>query len=177
MQIKRLKNKKAYSLLEVIVTLAITSIIIVMLTNILLLSLDISKKSFIRASIREEQSKILLKIEKDIKNSILIDSCSGENETALCEVTLDKKYYWALCDDGNLRSICKKINLNTPNEQIVEKLPDYINVNYISFEQAPSEDLSKKTIVVTLSFSYKDETYGINDLVRQVIVSTRNYGY
>ncbi len=171
-------KKRAYSLLEIIVSLLIVSIIIVMLTNILFLSLDISKKSFARTSIRESQSEILRKIEKDIRNAHFIEQCAGENENAMCIVELDKKYYWTTCqnEQGNM-TICKKINLGTPNEQIVEELPNYIKVDLLSFEQDPGNNAEKRTIVVTTSFSHVQEEYSILNQIRQIIISTRNYSY
>ena len=56
--LKMPKKKNGYSMLEIIATLAIVSIIILMLTNILLVSLDISKKSFARSSLRENQNEV-----------------------------------------------------------------------------------------------------------------------
>ncbi|MBD3280759.1 prepilin-type N-terminal cleavage/methylation domain-containing protein [Candidatus Dojkabacteria bacterium] len=168
--------KAAYSLLEVLVTLAIVTILMVMLTNTLLLSLDISRKSLARSNLREEQNDILNKISKDIRNAKFVETCSGVNENAKCEVLLDRRYTWTLCEDDeeNVSLICKKVG-GADEDQILERSNERMVVKTFSIEEGIVETDGKKTIVVTLIVNYNSDTIDIEDQIRQVVISTRNY--
>lgn len=172
---KTLKKKlSAYSLLEMIASLAIVAVIMIMLSNILIVTVEISRKSYARSSVREEQNSILSKIEKDIRNSRYISSCEGENESAYCEVALDKTYIWTTCqrEEGDGIYICKK---NAAQDQILEGMSEDIIVNNFSIEEGLSDSDGKKTILITLVVSHKDPDVEVENQVRQILVSMRNY--
>ena len=172
----KLKEKKGYSLFEVVVTLTIVTILMVMLTNTLLLSLEISRKSLARSNLREEQNDILNRISKDIRNAHLIRFC-GEDALAAapkCEVLLDKKYTWTTCSGDRSISICKKVGEGT-EEEILESTSENLVVKQFTIEEGIVEAYGKKSIVITLIVNHKLDTIDIEDQVRQVVISTRNY--
>jgi prepilin-type N-terminal cleavage/methylation domain-containing protein len=160
-----------YSLLEVLVVLAIVSIIMVMMTNILTMTLEISRKSFARSITREQQTNILTHIEKDIRNSRYIGNCQGVDAAVSCEVALDKVYTWTTCERGEGFYVCKKDS----EGNIVEGLSDDVIVNKFTMEPGLSDALGRKSILITLVVSYHDPEMEVENQVRQIIVSTRNY--
>lgn len=164
----------AYSLLEILATLAIVSIIIVMLTDVLIITLEISRKSYVRSIVREEQNDILTRIGKDLRNARFVGECQGENETASCQVGLDQIYYWKLCDryEQTGSDLCK---MDYGQETILEKTSDNINIDLLRFEEGLSDSMGRKSILVTLVVSYKDDEINISNQTRQIVVSTRNY--
>jgi type II secretory pathway pseudopilin PulG len=168
------RNLSAYSLLEILATLAIVSILIIMLTNVLFVSLDISRKAFARSQVREEQNNILTKIEKDFRNASFVGTCEGTDQTASCEIGSDKVYYWTTCtgSDGKLY-VCKKDSTKTV---ILDGMSENIELKYLSFEKGIEDAQGKKTIVITMNVAHKDGSLGIDNQVRQIVVSTRNYG-
>lgn len=145
-----------------------------MLTNILILSLDISRKSLVRSALREEQSDILNKISKDLRNAKFVQECGGSNESAVCEVLLDKKYTWTTCDDAGVLSICKKTGIE-PYEEIIEETSDQMVVKSFIIEEGLADADGKKSIVITLIVNQNSDTIDVEDQIRQVVVSTRNY--
>jgi len=170
----RSKQKAGYSLFEVLITLTIVTIIMIMLTNTLLLSLEISRKSLVRSSLREEQNDILNKISKDIRNARFIENCGNASGGTTCEVLLDRKYTWTICDDTGQQYICKKVG-NETEEQIIERTSDQLIVKEFTIDEGIVESDGKKSIVITLVVNQNSEGIDIEDQIRQVLVSTRNY--
>ena len=169
------KNFAAYSLLEMLAALSIVTIIMVMLSNILIVTIEISRKSFARSSVREEQNNVLSKIEKDIRNARFITECQGVDALASCQVSLDKTYYWTTCNrSGGGFYVCKK---NSNKDKILEGMSENIIVNSFSFQEGLSDSEGRKSILITLNVSHKDPDLEIENQVRQILVSTRNYEY
>lgn len=167
------KKLKAYSLFEILITLAIVTIIMVMLTNVLFLTLDIARKSFARSFVREEQNNVLTKIEKDIRNARFVTNCSGDDALAQCEVYINDVYTWGTCTrNGSELYVCKK----DKDGNIIEGMSEDIKLDKFSFVEGISQSPGKKSILVTLIVSHKDTKFEINNQVRQIAISTRNYG-
>lgn len=159
---------------EVLITLTIVTMIMVMLTNTLLLSLDISRKSLVRSNLREEQNDILNKISKDIRNAQYVEECSGSIENVLCKVSLDRRYTWTTCTEGGQVFICKKVGTGV-EEQIIERTSEQMLVKEFAIDEGVVEADGKKSLVITLIVNQNSSTIDVEDQIRQVIVSTRNY--
>lgn len=167
------KNLKAYSILEIVVTLAIVTIILVMLSDVLVLTMRVTRKSFARSVVREEQNNILTLMEKDLRNARYVGACAGVNENASCEVGVDQVYYWTTCqrENGDLY-LCK---LDSTKSEVVEAMPEDIVLNSISFEEAISDSPGRKSVLITLDVSHINPDVEVTNQVRQIVVSTRNY--
>jgi len=166
------KNLRAYSLLEMLISLAIVAIVMMMMTNTLVITIEISRKSFARSIVREEQNNLLTKIEKDIRNARYVSGCTGENDQARCEVGLDKPYIWTTCDRDGGFYVCKK---DSSESVVIEGFSEDIKVDYFSFQEGLADAEGKKSILVTLAVSHSDPSYEVTNQVRQIIISTRNY--
>lgn len=169
-----IKKLKAYSLLEIVATLAIVAIIMVMLTNILFLTLDVSKKAFARSQVREEQNAILTNIEKDIRNARYIENCSGSGASADCEIYIQRIYHWGVCQRANTNDlyVCKK----DESGNIIEGMSENIKLDQFTIETGIAESSGKKTILITLVVSHTNPEFDVSNQVRQLAISTRNFG-
>lgn len=179
MSINKIKSKlKAYSLVEVLVAMSIVTIIIVMLTDTLLISLDVAVKSFARSNTREEQNNIITKIEKDIRNSRFVETCSGTDSSAVCTVALDNFYTWKYCtrQDGS-GNICKVEYDASGNEILVDSFSEDVIVDKFVIEGGFSEAPAKTSILITIVVHHKNPRFEISNQIRQVLISTRNYEY
>lgn len=177
MKIKTSSRKlSAFSILELTVTLGIVGIIMVMLSNILITSISISQKSLARSFAREEVSQIVDAIASDIKGANEIKECSGDIAAGVnCRFISDAEYLWTTCpgtNPGDMR-ICK---FDSAGNQIYASSPSlnfYVFNIERGFESGDSE--ARRNILITLAASDIRTGLGINNIVRQTSVSTRNY--
>src|SRR5690606_13353587 len=101
------KRKKAYSLVEILVSLGIMSIVITMLFNVLIVGLQSTVKVIARSSIREEMSNISGQITRDIRNSDKVTACGELTVSNSCEFFYNNvRYSWSLCSDSATQ-VCK----------------------------------------------------------------------
>lgn len=169
----KLKKVSGFSLLEMVVSLGIIAVMMVMLTNILIISLQISSKTAARGNVREEISDQLSNIKRDIRNAEIVGNCSGENELATCDViVLTGKFTWRLCQNENgTNAICKY----DEGDNIVESTADFLSVDEFSFDVGFSDTPDKQTIVVTIVGSHVNESTNVVNVIQQTSISTRNY--
>jgi prepilin-type N-terminal cleavage/methylation domain-containing protein len=171
------KPKKAYSLLEVIISLAIVGMAITIMFNFLILSLQVSLSSFARSFIREEISNNLALISRDIRNADKINNC-GQNDIAnSCEIILDgEKIVWSKCGQGSTQ-ICKDKIL--PTGEIVNLFTSSSNfiVSSLDFVQGYLANTSntKINIIVTISGDHANKSLKVKNIIKQSSISTRNY--
>jgi len=73
------KKFKAFSIIEMLVTMAIFAILVVMLLNSLLLNIRLSTKINVRSTVRSNIDELVAQIERDIRNadSIEVAECTG----------------------------------------------------------------------------------------------------
>ncbi|MBN1915545.1 type II secretion system protein [Candidatus Dojkabacteria bacterium] len=173
-RLKQVVDKKAYSLLEIVVSLAIIAVMLVMLTNVMIISLSVAAKTAARANVREEISNILSNIKRDIRNSQVINHCVGENDEAVCEgvLAMSGKFSWKLCDnEDGTKGVCKYDD----NGSIQERSPEYMTIDKLFFDIGFDKTLDKRTILVTIVGSYRGGALNISNVVQQTAISTRNY--
>jgi len=169
-----IKNKKGYSILEVVVSLAIIAIMMVMLTNVMVISLTVSAKTSARANAREEVSNILANMKRDIRNAEVIKSCSGDNDSAICEgiLSISGAFTWGLCTENDgTKIVCKKDR----NGVIIESTPSHINIDTLSFDVGFDETPDRRTIIVTIIASNESAKLNVKNVIQQTSISTRNY--
>jgi len=71
---KKKNNLAAYSLLEMLVTLAVFAILLTMIINVLLISIEAGRKIASRSRVRGDLSEISVMIRRDFRNASKIDS-------------------------------------------------------------------------------------------------------
>lgn len=184
-------NKKAFSLVEMLVTLAIFAILSVILLNSLLLNIKLSTKINIRAKVRSNINEVYTQIERDIRNAdeVDINNCTG----AYCRVKLNSVWYvWEI--NENTGSILRtnesyntinfkssqniyfnKLSFNVLNS--AEESGEYKFANVLVYFEAESNS-SVLGCEVPSNNSCENNSSAIqwvDDQVRQFSVSIRNY--
>lgn len=166
--------KKGYSLVELLVSLGIISIIITIFFNSLIISLEASVQTVARSNLREEIANLTNIIIRDIRNSDVLISCENSNE---CRYINDGDFYsWSFCVD-NPTQICK---INEASGDILFRTSDDLAVSNFNFETGFGDlslDRTRNNIVLTIFAAHSNENLEINNLVRQVTISTRNYEF
>lgn len=184
---RKLKLKKGYSLLEIIISLAIMAVVITIMFSTLILGLQISVVSLARSVIREELSNISSLISRDIRNSDFVLECGSlSGSSASCKVVQKgETYLWSKCNSlgistGNAStdlSICKFKVLSDGSLSNIISTSKVLVVNDFDFSYGFSLENSiiKSNIVVTIVAAHKTESFGINNVIKQIAVSTRNF--
>jgi prepilin-type N-terminal cleavage/methylation domain-containing protein len=180
------KTKQGFSLLEMLVSLGIISIMLVLLSNVLIISLKISARSSARGLVREEISDLLSIVRKDIRNADYVQSCSGtlsSGGTPTCTMFTGTAVVWTVCPkvsptptstggSTSAMDICKKDAAGN----IIERSPGNLNITEFSFEEGFSESENTKVILVTIIASHSNSSLSVANIVQQTSITTRNYG-
>lgn len=170
------KNQAAFSLMEMVVTMAILGIIMAMLSNVLITSITISQRTIARSFIREEVANIIDQIAIDIRKATSIGSCTGSLATASCDFVIGTRYYWRTClEPGGTgqRVICK----TDANGNILFYSSLSLQIDTFRFEQGyeAAGSARERNILVTLVGSHTNPRLNIRNVLNQVAVSSRNY--
>lgn len=174
-----MKYKKGYSIVEILVSLAILSIVITMLFNVLIVGLQGSLKIIARSFVREELSSITALIAKDIRNSDRVINCGESLAQNSCEFFKNNiRYSWSICTDDELR-ICKYDLSDIGNPVKVFENSLNVNVTLLEFAQGIGAGVSQdsRNILITLVASHNNSYVNVTNVFRQTSVSTRNYSY
>jgi hypothetical protein len=168
------KLKKAYSLLEVVVSLGVIGVIMTMLFSILILSLQITFRILARSSVREEIANVSGLLARDIRNADFLNECGGPSFQNSCELIVNGvKYKWSLCGER----ICKD-EISDSGSTNVFTSSENIGFNEFILDIGFSDpgNKAKQNILITISASHKNENFNVKNVLRQTSVSTRNYG-
>lgn len=194
---KMIKTKfKAFSILEMLVTMAIFAILIVMLLNSLLLNIRLSTKINIRSTVRSNIDELVTQIERDIRNADSIDPSTCTRNS--CVISIEGvEYIWEIVANS---SVHRKINSNVPGVDEVFNSSPNIYIKSLNFDVLSSDTDSEGNyrfvnVIVTLEAESnalqlgceKDLTNNgcsntevgddqwVENQVRHFSVSTRNY--
>lgn len=199
------KNLKAYSLLELLVTIAIFAILVAMITQVLVLSVNTGRKIAIHSKVKGDLSEIAVMIRRDFRNVGKINESKCSNATgdritlsnAGTEISFDSacffnvagiNYAWVfnaggsnpLCPEGK---ICKLKRNNGGDYELFYQTPDSIKFNpatrfELSTSNSPQSD-NKSTrglFLASLSADVSKEYHlDLPTQYKQVIVFTRNF--
>jgi len=170
------KKKKAYTLTEVLVSLGVVAIVLTILVNALVNAVEISAKNLARSSLREEITAVSNLITQDIRNAdyLNIDEGGCLDGTNFCELVVDGvTTRWEIC---NLDSICKFSSETGESVQVYQSSED-LEIETLIFDRGLTTETETALvdIMVTIVGSHSNDQLDINNLVRQFIVSTRNY--
>ncbi len=181
--VAKIKDKKAYSLMELLVSMAIFGMLMIMLTQILFSSLKISQENYLRSVYRESLSEVFDFMKRDIRNANVIVDCQAD----VCHISHTQEVIWTKCADQI--SICKYVqNPETLEFEKVKETVDNIYVKDLKFEMASFDEVisntgyTNNTIIVTVKLMLvkNDDDFALaqNDElpldVQQIVISTRN---
>lgn len=164
--------KKGFSLVEVVVSIGIMSVAMLILMSTLITAYSVNIKTLAANFVREEISALLSSITRDIRNANSITSCSGSD--CLIE-TQTGGVRWSLCgaEPDNTR-VCKyneldEIVYQTSNNVVLTNLDFTVSVPLATV------DPEQANLIVTIVGSHANTNLGINNILKQNSVSTRNF--
>ena len=167
------KYKRAYSLAEVIISLAIIGVILTILFNALIIAIQVTNKSLSRSVVREEISEVTTLISRDIRNADIILGCGDLAISQTCDMVLNgTQVSWSICGT----SVCRN-EIGTSGPTLTFQTSEVLNVTAFTFERGISTltDPRKGNILFTIVGSHNNARLNITNIVRQVTISTRNY--
>jgi prepilin-type N-terminal cleavage/methylation domain-containing protein len=216
--IKMHLKSKGFSLLEMIITLVLTSIVLLALISLLTIILRISASTYNRSILREDTKNFALEFEKDLRNARRVGDCAGENESFQCDFFNGDYFRWRSCaveesdicagdsencndrspkaqggdaifniQPGDRLSMCKYImNADgTLKQQEPVVVFDYnYNLNLFRVEEISDEPIDiedpesesfKRVLAFTLVSSHPNKRLKINNILRQSLITTKNF--
>jgi prepilin-type N-terminal cleavage/methylation domain-containing protein len=164
-------SRKGYSLLEVVVSLGIIGILITMLFNVLIVTLNISFKLLTYSFVREEISNVVSLVSRDLRNADRIVSCGVEEAPNVCQIVLNGSFVsWEICGTG----FCRYVTTNG-TKNLEYRTSAVIQVNQITFQLDLQDSTIKNNMLMTIVAQHTNQSLNINNIYRQVSISTRNY--
>jgi len=175
---KIFKNKKGFSLLELLITLAIFAILMVTTTALLVINLKAARKIKARSYAREETAFMFNVLKKDIRNANSVVYDSG-NQTLMVTLqdqydpSINRIYTWEFDEDSIVRKEGSNTNYRMPEDIIINNTPLVKKV------------VSQSGSNIVLLLHVEAWTTGMADdnngehiyVTKEVIVSTRNYDF
>lgn len=195
-------HKQAFSLIEMVVVLAITSILMLAIIGIVTTVLRISAIVYNRAQIRENLITVSNQFEKDIRNADSLGACGGEYDgdpttTPRFSCTFGfsgATYVWETCpreippectEPGNnyctdesetfAETLCKR-RVGSP--EIITEFDNYYNLKYVGVSDLYDEDPdpeARRLIAFTMVAAHPADNLNIDNMVRQSVVTTKNF--
>lgn len=169
------KNLTGFSLVELIVSMAIVAIILLMLNSVIINTAIVAQKSLARNFVREELATISDLVSSDIRKADRVGNCSGKfsDGSMYCEIFGIKNYVWQVCDINGTDHICRTDASGAP---VFANSADLL-VQEASFEIGFSGGITntRKNIIFTVVGSHQNPNMDVSNIVRQAVVSTRNY--
>ncbi|RMD77761.1 prepilin-type N-terminal cleavage/methylation domain-containing protein [Candidatus Dojkabacteria bacterium] len=162
------KNKAAYSLIEVLVSVSILAILVVMMLNTVLLSFKVVLVAAYRSKSVEVVNDLNSLISYDIRNSANLIEC--DDNSVSCIVLLNgKRYVWKLCQD----LICKYEILPDSSESIITVSNSNFRYSGLSFQNY-TDNSGIESVYVTYRLQSRLPGVDVNS-INQFKVSLRNY--
>ncbi len=170
------KNKlKGYSLVELIVSMAIIAIILLMLNTVIINTAIIAQKSLARSFVREELATVADLVSSDIRRADRIGTCTGKLSTAdlRCEIFGLETVVWQVCDINSRPHLCR----TDPSGNPLFTSSTTLNLQEVTFEVGFSTGITdtRRNVIFTVIGGHENENFDVANVIRQSVVSTRNY--
>lgn len=188
MKVIKQKTIKAYSIVEMLVTMAIFGIIIVMVLQSLFLNIKLTNQINLRSSFNTEVDQVVSIIERDIRNAdfyyksdsgTFIKGCGWVTPSNFCTISSNANdIKWSLDPSGKIKRFLgtNPLNPNYESSDILKFTQFEFYINSVDSLDTKNEFVNiLLTIKVVPANTAWINTYGINEQVRQISVSTRTY--
>lgn len=173
---KKTKFKKGFSLLELLISISIMAVIMILFLNILTLTAEVTFKAIARSNLREEMSNIANLVTRDIRNSNIILECGQESPSDSCTMSIgDEVIRWSICE---VDRYCREVyNSSTSDFELDFRSQENLLLNEIAFERGfiDTNSSSENNVLFTMTASHRNEDTGVENLLLQKTISTRNY--
>ncbi len=184
--------------MEMLVVIALTSVIMLALVTLVGEILRISANASARSKAREDMVSFVLEFEKDLRNATQVGNCSGQNAQFSCDIYTNTSYRWTACprvlpplcselgDDCDTKGVeitmCKYRlgGSGLPDGEPIVKFNELYNleefgVTVVETATPTAEDITRRAVAFTIAVSHPNKRLGIDNLVRQSIISTKNF--
>jgi hypothetical protein len=197
------RKLKAYSLLEMVVTLFLTSMIMLALVSLLAQILQISAITHNRTQTAEDVTNFVQLFEKDIRNAATVGECGGSGEDFSCEFFSNAVFRWQTCTPRELPAQCTDDNLGLCDTKNIDytickyrvdpdtndvvgdpvyKLDGTYNIDRLVVENvaapegvAEDERTTRRVISLIINVSHPVNKFKIDNIVRQTLITTKNF--
>lgn len=183
-KIKRfvLNLSRGFSLLELLITLAIFGILMVIITSILLINLTVARRVKARTYAREESAFMLNILKKDIRNAESVAGIGTNLKVAIIEEDLHAHCYrWFLDVDGERYQIERREINCTDNSDMYAyasyRTPSDVEFSDFSFKVIENDGNSVVTIKIVAWTTGMPGEPDRQLLTKEVAVSTRNFDF
>lgn len=176
MNLKELNRKNGYSMLEVIVSLAITAVSVFMMMNILIVGFKLNIESLSKSYVREEVTNLSSLILRDIRNADRVTDCGTLSFRKSCEFVRAGKFRWGECPDDD-NKICKiKIDDEGTEEIVFESPPNLVfNIDFILTAEDSEFTPENVSVLLTIVGNHiATSASGVN-VISQISITTRNF--
>lgn len=166
---------RGFSLVELIVSIGIIGIILLMLNTVIINTAIVAQKSLARSYVREEIATIADLIATDIRSADRVGLCQGqfEDDSLRCEIFGRLNVVWQTCTVNNQKRICK---INQAGEPVFSSSPG-LTIRAAEFEIGfgTGSINTRRNVVVTIVADHTNPSFNVTNVVRQTVISTRNY--
>ena len=167
-----MKKRKAFTLMETVVTIVIYAVMLLMITNIVLMNARLSQQLKVRSRIRTEMAQMVSLIKRDIRNATSISSKDNNCMASSCEISVSgQTIKWYVDTDANgYKRLVKSLNRNDEYTS-----GDYVLIDDVSFSMMTDATDKRVSIILTIKTEGKNSAWKVTNQVAQEIISTRNY--
>lgn len=150
--------------------------LMVMFSNLMLSTLNNSLRVSARSAVREEMARISGLIKRDIRSAQDVINCGNpdsQSSSTECTLLVDGiQITWRACTTA-ATSICKYDAANN----VLNSSSANFQLNTLTFDSGfeSTTDTSQRNILVTIISSHPNTRLGIENMVFQSTISTRNY--
>lgn len=171
------KNKKAVTLIEMLISLAITSMIILTVSSTVIRAWNLNAKFQVRTQITLDANNVLDLMSKDIQTSEKIGTCSNNSCTMYYK---GSTIIWDTYTDAN-----NKIKIRKTVDGVLKyTIPDTFTINTLNIFRITSatgstSDTYKNSVYIKflVNSNKTDNNFVplVQSLVKQKLISLRNY--
>ena len=181
------KSEGGFTLLEIVVSLAIFAILVLAIANILIINMRAGMRVKAKNYAREESSFMLNILKKDIRNAELVSYAGTVGSIPSSAVPLEvvvrdesgtnRTYAWYYTSSGcGGDGLISREELTPPGVPSIYKTPCDLEVSWDSFDFAT--DISTGNSVINMRFSARAKGMRTGDsVVKEVSVATRNFEF
>jgi prepilin-type N-terminal cleavage/methylation domain-containing protein len=175
---KIMKGWKGFSLIEMMISLGIFAILIVMVTNLIILNLQVARRVKARTYVREESSFMLKIMKKDIRNSDAITNVYGNQIVITIDnpTTGSKRFRWTASD-----AVISRDELDNSGNVLKQTYRSPSDITFNSWESQNIFNVyqyeDNKVVVVRIQARDPNGMPEGQWMKKEVAVSTRNFQF
>lgn len=184
----KIKRKlKAYSIIELIISMAIIAIATGVLLSSLIYGFRLNVNAIARTFVREEISNVVSLIGRELRNADRIILCAGDyrkeanqdiSNAGLCMYAKEGIIYqWSICEiEPGIISICQyRVDATLATLSLAYQISSNVNIDRLIFESDVNNNSKDGNILITIIGSHSNSNLSITNVFSQISATTRNF--